>query len=117
MPEAFRETLLYGTGDRALEIRYGTGAKQVINKPFEGLLAQLEHLLARAKGESLRQRLKALMNRRPCARCGGRRLKTDILAVTLATNKGDQYDVHALCDLTITRAAEVFGSLRLEGHD
>ncbi|MFM8230611.1 MAG: excinuclease ABC subunit UvrA, partial [Chthoniobacterales bacterium] len=50
-------------------------------------------------------------------RCGGRRLKPDILAVTLATNKGDQYDIHALCDLTITRAAEVFGSLRLEGHD
>ncbi|MFM8230763.1 MAG: excinuclease ABC subunit UvrA, partial [Chthoniobacterales bacterium] len=81
LPEAFRETLLYGTGDRALEIRYGSGAKQVINKPFEGLLAQLEHLHARAKGESLRQRLKALMNRRPCARCGGRRLKPDILAV------------------------------------
>jgi excinuclease ABC subunit A len=117
LPDSFRETLLYGTGDRALEIRYGGAAKQIITKPFEGLLAQLEHLLARAKGESLRQRLKALMNRRPCARCKGRRLKPNILAVTLASKKGEEHDIHALCELTITRAAEVFRSLHLEGHD
>lgn len=117
LPESFRESLLYGTGDRALEIRYGGAAKQTISKPFEGLLAQLEHLLARAKGESLRQRLKALMNRRPCARCGGRRLRPDILAVTMAAGSGEEFDIHEMCDLTISHAMQVFDSLHLQGQD
>ncbi|MGA0110857.1 MAG: excinuclease ABC subunit UvrA, partial [Chthoniobacterales bacterium] len=91
--------------------------KQSITKPFEGLLAQLEHLLARVKGESLRQRLKGLMNRRPCGRCGGRRLRPEILGVTLATNAGDEFDIHALCELTIADASQVFRCLRLEGQD
>jgi excinuclease ABC subunit A len=117
LPDSFREALLYGTGDRALEIRYGGTSKQSITKPFEGLLAQLEHLLARVKGESLRQRLKGLMNRRPCGRCGGRRLRPEILGVTLATNAGDEFDIHALCELTIADASQVFRCLRLEGQD
>ncbi|MGA1128739.1 MAG: excinuclease ABC subunit UvrA [Chthoniobacterales bacterium] len=117
LPDSFREALLYGTGDRALEIRYGGTSKQSITKPFEGLLAQLEHLLARVKGESLRQRLKGLMNRRPCGRCGGRRLRPEILGVTLATNAGDEFDIHAVCELTIAGASQVFRCLRLEGQD
>ncbi len=117
LPDSFREALLYGTGDRALEIRYGGTSKQSITKPFEGLLAQLEHLLARVKGESLRQRLKGLMNRRSCGRCGGRRLRPEILGVTLATNAGDEFDIHALCELTIAGASQVFRCLRLEGQD
>jgi excinuclease ABC subunit A len=117
LPDSFRDLLLHGTGDRALDIPYGNASNQAISKPFEGLLAQLEHLLSRAKGESLKQRLKALMNRRPCARCQGRRLKPEILAVTLATESGREFGVHALCDLTISHAAKVFGQLRLQGHD
>ncbi|MBE2181590.1 MAG: excinuclease ABC subunit UvrA [Chthoniobacterales bacterium] len=118
LPESFRELLLHGTGERSLDLHFGTGAKrQTITKPFEGLLAQLEHLLAHAKGESLRQRLKALMNRRPCARCRGARLRPEILAVTLATTDGQEFDIRSLGDLTIHRALEVISGLRLRGNE
>ena len=118
LPDSFGDLLLHGSGDRALEMRFGSGpSRQTLRKPFEGLLAQLEHLLARAKGESLRQRLKALMNRRPCARCRGARLRPEILAVTLATRDGTEFNVRQLCDLTISRAAAVIGRLHLEGND
>jgi len=114
LPDSFRETLLRGTGGRELKIHH---AKQTVTKPFEGLLAQLDHMFTQVKGESLRQRLKALMNRRPCARCHGRRLTPAILGVTLSTTGGEEYDIHALCGLTIARAAEVFRSLQLRGQD
>lgn len=118
LPATFRDLLLQGSGDRALELKFGTGAaRQTINRPFEGLLAQLEHLLARVKGESLRQRLKALMNRRRCARCAGARLRPEILGVTLATTAGTEFNIHALCNLTISRAAEVVSQLRLSAQD
>lgn len=118
LPPSFRDLLLHGTGDRALELRFGSGsAKQTITKPFEGLLAQLEHLLARAKGESLRQRLKALTNRRRCASCRGARLRPEILAVTLSTKDGGEFSLHALGDLTISRAALAIGQLVLQGNE
>jgi len=118
LPESFRDLLLHGSGDRAISVEFGTGrTRQAMDKPFDGLLAQLEHLLARAKGESLRQRLKALQNRRPCARCRGARLRPEILGVTLVTESGAEFNVHELCDLTIGRAAEVMGQLRLRGHE
>ena len=118
LPESFRELLLHGSGDRAVDVEFGTGrTRQKVTKPFEGLLAQLDHLLARAKGESLRQRLKALQNRRPCARCRGARLRPEMLAVTLVTESGDEFGIHDLCALTIGRAADVIGRLHLTGTE
>ncbi len=118
LPESFRDLLLHGSGDRAIEVEFGTGrTRQKIAKPFEGLLAQLDHLLARAKGESLRQRLKALQNRRPCARCRGARLRPEMLAVTLVTSSGEEFSIHDLCALTIERASEVIGRLTLSGKE
>jgi excinuclease ABC subunit A len=118
LPPAFRELLLHGSGDRALDLQFGSGAsRHRVTKPFEGVLAQLEHLLARAKGESLRQRLKALQNRRPCARCRGARLRAEMLAVTLVTTDGKEFSIHEFCDLTIAQAARVVGKLRLQGNE
>ena len=118
LPPSFRDLLLHGSGDRALALDFGTGAsRHQVTKPFEGLLAQLDHLLARAKGESLRQRLKALQNRRPCARCQGARLRPEILGVTLVTTEATEFAINTLCDLTITRAAQAIGQLRLQGNE
>ncbi|MFZ4482429.1 MAG: excinuclease ABC subunit UvrA [Chthoniobacterales bacterium] len=118
LPATFRELLLQGSGDRAMELKFGTGAaRQTINRPFEGLLAHLEHMLARVKGESLRQRLKALMNRRRCARCQGARLRPEILGVTLTSTAGEEFNIQAFCDLTISRAAELIAQLRLSSQD
>jgi excinuclease ABC subunit A len=118
LPASFRDLLLHGSGDRAIKTEFGTGrTRQAVDKPFEGLLAQLEHLLARAKGESLRQRLKALQNRRPCARCRGARLRPEMLGVTLVTESGEEFNIHQLCDLTIARAADAVGRLRLRGNE
>ncbi len=118
LPESFRDLLLHGSGDRALELNFGKGAgRHTVTKPFEGLLAQLEHLLARAKGESLRQRLKALMNRRRCARCQGARLRPGILAVTLCTTAGEEFGIHEFCGLTIARASDIIRNLRLGDKD
>ena len=118
LPPSFRDLLLHGSGDRALALDFGTGAsRHQVTKPFEGLLAQLDHLLARAKGESLRQRLKALQNRRPCASCQGARLRPEILGVTLVTTEGTEFAINTLCDLTITRAAQAIGQLRIQGNE
>lgn len=118
LPGIFRDLLLNGSG--SLPIPWASGsesARQALSKPFEGLLVQLERLLSKAKGESVKQRLKALTSRRPCAQCGGARLRPEILAVTLTAADGREFNINAFCRLTIARAAQVIGNLQLGERD
>lgn len=118
LPQTFHDLLLHGSGEHPLALKFGSESTgQILSKPFEGLLTHLEQLLTRAKGESVRQRLKALMNRRPCARCKGARLRPEILAVTLTNNEGEEFGPHDFCQLTIARAAQVIRHLHLRKSD
>ena len=50
---------------------------------WEGIISNLERRYAETDAESIRQELEGFMVIRPCATCGGRRLKPESLAVTV----------------------------------
>ena len=52
-------------------------------KPFEGVVPSMKRLYDETDSEITRRRLKAFMSPQPCDACRGRRLKPEILAVTL----------------------------------
>ena len=54
-----------------------------ITRPFEGVIPNLERLYAESESEFTRNRLKAFMSPQFCDACNGKRLKPEILAVTL----------------------------------
>ncbi|MEO7318174.1 MAG: excinuclease ABC subunit UvrA, partial [Chthoniobacteraceae bacterium] len=85
LPQTFRDAVMFGTGDRAIEMDFGD-AKSGVTKPFDGVVSQLEHLYATTDSELTRQRIRQYMSRRVCATCGGARLKPEILAVTVKAN-------------------------------
>ncbi len=111
LPPAFHQLLIQGTGTTPLDLApHGFKAAP---RPFEGIVAQLENLLAKARSESTRQRIKLFQNRRRCGACAGARLRPAILGVTITEGTGAEYNIHQLCNLTIERAAAVIGSLPL----
>ncbi len=61
----FKKALLYG------------------DEHFEGLCVQAKRLLATSDSEITKRNVRRFMSPRPCVSCGGRRLKDEILAVTL----------------------------------
>jgi excinuclease UvrABC ATPase subunit len=63
------------------------GKVSSIDRPFEGVLPNLERLATDSESEFIRNRLKAYMSPQFCDVCGGRRLKPEILAVTLGATK------------------------------
>ncbi len=84
LPEDFRHVVLYGSGNTEIAFNlWRAGKTSRLQKPFEGVLPNLERLYAESESEFTRNRLKACMSPRPCDACGGRRLKPEILAVTL----------------------------------
>ena len=84
LPADFKEKLLLGTGEDEISFTFWRAGKiSSVRKPFEGIIPNLERLHAETESEFTKNRLKAFMNPQPCDACQGRRLKPEILAVTL----------------------------------
>jgi excinuclease ABC subunit A len=112
LSRAFKETLFHGTGDRALPLKIGLGGK-VVEKPFEGLVPQMERLLEKSESEFTKNRIRAFMGWKVCEACHGARLRPEILAVTIDETNGTRWSVHEFCRLSIARALEVAGRIAL----
>jgi excinuclease ABC subunit A len=74
LSELFKQALFYGT--ESLESDVGI-------TPFEGLCHTVERFSRESKSNAVRRSMGRFLSARRCPRCGGRRLKSEILAVTL----------------------------------
>jgi excinuclease ABC subunit A len=87
LPEDFHKRLLYGSGEEEIEFGFWRAGKvSKLKRPFEGVIPNLERLYAESESEFTRNRLKAYMTLYPCDACGGRRLKPEVLAITLGAS-------------------------------
>jgi len=127
LPEDFRKLLMWGSGEDNVEFKFWRGGKvSSIDRPFEGVLVNLERLAVDSESEFMRNRLKAYMCPQFCDVCGGKRLKPEILAVTLG---GDEYtsqfktkkskikipglSIMDVCALSVEKADDFFTVLKL----
>jgi len=130
LPEDFKAVLLHGSGEDNVEFKFWRAGKvSSIDRPFEGVLPNLERLANESESEFIRNRLKAYMTPQFCDVCGGKRLKPEILAVTLG---GEQFvsqlkikssksktlkipglSIMDVCGLSVDKADEFFAALKL----
>ena len=83
-PEGVLDVILYGTGGEKLVLHYDQPrGKGVLNQPFEGIVKNLERRYKETQSMSMRWELEQYMSEHPCPDCGGRRLKKEVLAVTV----------------------------------
>jgi len=127
LPDDFKKVLLHGSGEDDIEFKFWRAGKvSSINRPFEGVLPNLERLATDSESEFIRNRLKAYMAPEFCDACGGKRLKPEILAVTLGgegftsqfKNKRAKIKIPGLsimdvCALSVEKADEFFAALKL----
>ncbi|MBI3875922.1 MAG: excinuclease ABC subunit UvrA, partial [Verrucomicrobia bacterium] len=140
LPEDFKKLLLHGSGEAEVSFTFWRAGKQSkITRPFEGVLRNLERLYTESESEFTRNRLKAFMAPQHCDACGGKRLKPEMLAVTLgrecleskvlsleSSNSPDSrlktqdsghkipgLSIMDVCALSVEAADEFFASLKL----
>jgi excinuclease ABC subunit A len=127
LPPDFKKVLLNGSGEADIEFKFWRGGKiSSINRPFEGVLPNLERLATESESEFIRNRLRAYMSPEFCDVCKGRRLKPEILAVTLGdATMADQFglkpnklkipglSIMDVCGLSVEKADEFFAGLKL----
>jgi excinuclease ABC subunit A len=100
-----REKLLYGTGGKSGKRADTSGTH------WEGIISNIQRRYDETESDSVRLELEEYMQASACTTCGGRRLKPESLAVTLAgKNVGD------LVQLSITDALTFFENVPVRGN-
>ena len=90
LPDDFKKVLLHGSGGDDVDFHFWrAGSQHTISRPFEGVLPNLERLFTESESEFVRNRIKPYMSPQFCDVCKGKRLKPEILAVTLG-NENNQ---------------------------
>ncbi|HEV7926947.1 MAG TPA: excinuclease ABC subunit UvrA, partial [Verrucomicrobiae bacterium] len=129
VPEDFKNVLMNGSNGDDIDFSFWRAGKiNKITRPFEGVLPNLERLATESESEFVRNRLKQYMSPQFCDACKGKRLKPEILAVTLL-NEGFKANGPAkpgkrsplipglsimdICSLSVEKADEFFATLKL----
>ena len=87
LPAKFKEELLYGTKGRNLQYYYesrNNGSQSYRNHPFEGVIKNLERRYQETNSEYIKEKMEQYMSLTPCDTCEGKRLKPEVLAVTVS---------------------------------
>ena len=113
IPEAGLKALLYGTGEETLKLRYERGnGYGVLEKPFEGIVNNLQRRYEETQSPSVRSELMDCMSEYECPECHGRRLKKEVLAVTVGG-----LSIAEFCELSVAEALRFVDGLSLTGKD
>ncbi|MBV9137359.1 MAG: excinuclease ABC subunit UvrA, partial [Hyphomicrobiales bacterium] len=85
LPPAAKNAILYGSGEEKVRMAYDDGLRAYeINKPFEGVIRNLERRFQETDSEWAREEIGRYMSETPCEACQGMRLKREALAVKIA---------------------------------
>ena len=100
------EIILYGTGDETYRIGLGMGRSFAAT--YEGVIPNLERRHRETDSDFIRRDIERFMQERPCNVCKGKRLKPEVLAVTVHNSS-----IMDICELSIDGAVALFNSLKL----
>ncbi|AYV44932.1 excinuclease ABC subunit A [Caulobacter flavus] len=110
LPEKARAVVLDGSKGEKIKFTYDDNARKYeVDKPFEGVLPNLERRWRETDSSWVREELGRYQSDTPCEACGGKRLKPEALAV-----KVHGLDIAAVSNLAIRPARDWFSAL--EGH-
>lgn len=100
--------LLYGTGEEKLQLRVARYSGGKMEQPFEGIIQNLERRHAETTSDWARAEIEESMNEIPCPDCGGRRLKKEVLAVTVGGR-----NIMEFCEQSVGKELEILKGLQL----
>ena len=114
LPRKFIEELLYGTGERHIKYEYvaKNGNRQKRDHAFEGLITNLERRYRETGSEFMKERIHGYMETVHCDSCDGKRLKKEVLSVTVGGK-----NIAEFSDMSIADALEFVKSLELSKKD
>ncbi|HKB78360.1 MAG TPA: excinuclease ABC subunit UvrA [Thermoanaerobaculia bacterium] len=84
LPEKARNCVLYGSEDKIRFEFQGSDSSYRYTGNYEGLIPMLQRRYHESDNDDIREEIERFMTPKKCPDCGGRRLKAEALAVTVA---------------------------------
>ena len=108
------DVLLYGTGGKKIRVEYihASGDRRIYNSAWEGLINNYERRYKETNSAYIREEFEKYMSFKPCACCGGTRLKKESLAVTVGG-----LNISKVTDFSVGEALEFFRGLELSERE
>ena len=100
--------ILYGTGDEKLLLRTARYSNKKLEQPFEGVICNLERRHHETNSEWMRAEIEDSMSEIPCPDCAGRRLKKEMLAVTVGG-----LNIMEFCEKSVAQELDFLEKLQL----
>lgn len=108
LPKNIIDILLYGD-DEKLQINYNyANGSGVFNRRFEGVANNIARRYKETTSEYVKQELEKYMTEVPCEVCHGKRLKKEVLGVTVGGK-----NIYEVCDMPIDATLKFFDELQL----
>lgn len=104
LPQHAKDVILYGSGDEIVPLYF---KKFVTEKPFEGVIPNMERRFLETDSPSAREELSHYQSAAPCEFCHGKRLRPEALAVKIGG-----LDIWDVCEKSIKDALVWFGGIR-----
>jgi excinuclease ABC subunit A len=112
LPEKGRNCVLYGSEDKMKFEFQGDASAYQYTGTYEGIVPMLQRRYRESDSEDVREEIERFMTPTKCPECGGRRLKPEALAVTVANEPIDK-----LVKLQLKDAEEFFRSIALSPRE
>lgn len=100
------DKLLYGTGNETYRVNLGSG--RAFDTTYEGVIPNLERRHKETDSDFMRRDIERFMKERDCHACQGRRLKPEVLAITVHNQS-----IMDICELAIDDALAFFKDVKL----
>ncbi|MDR0456807.1 MAG: excinuclease ABC subunit UvrA, partial [Treponema sp.] len=114
LPKRMLDAILYGSRDE-IKVRYenreGTGRFEYQSK-FPGVLEDLKRRYLETQSPGVKEWLEKFMSQKPCEDCGGKRLKPEVLGVTVSGK-----NIWELSRLSVTDSLNFFESVKFSKNE
>lgn len=112
LSDAAKAVILYGAPDPVvLDVESGFGHRHRQAVRYQGVIPILERRHRETGSEIVRQEVEDYMTSRPCQACQGRRLKPEVLAVTIGGRS-----IAELTDLAVTELAQFLDTVAFDSR-
>ncbi|HSX17756.1 MAG TPA: excinuclease ABC subunit UvrA, partial [Candidatus Saccharimonadales bacterium] len=101
------DVIMYGTGNETYSVKLGFNRS--FNTTYEGVIPNLERRHKETESDFIRRDIERFMQERPCHACNGKRLKPEVLAITVANQ-----NIIDICELDIDKAIDFFTNIKLD---
>ncbi len=98
-----KDLILYGSGDEAIKINWNGF---VYEKPYEGVIPNLERRWRESESESMRTELAKYQSQKPCPMCHGKRLNIQALCIKI-----NGLDIMDTCNMAVDESLAWFTDL------